>query len=164
MLTPIAFQALIVTIRLISAPISASLNCSATSSYASVGTWSLASSVTASVKAERRALALGEERSLSPCAERVQTLLGLADRARVLRVHVDAVGAAVDLRGSDSHQLAQGRVELDLVELLGRGVIEVGHGLGEVGRMGVDVESDRNLVMGTVWLSWPQPIAYAARG
>ena len=62
-------------------------------------------------------------------------------------MHVDAIGAAVDLRGSDPHQLAQGRVELDLVELLGRGVVEVCHGAGEVGGVGLEIEPDRDLMV-----------------
>src|SRR2546429_3787352 len=35
-------------------------------------------------------------------------------------VHVDAVGAAVELRGADPDQLAKLRVDLGLVEFLGR--------------------------------------------
>src|SRR5207244_2516903 len=45
-------------------------------------------------------LTLGEERRLTPRRKRVDALLGLSEGARVLRVHVDAVGAAVQLRGS----------------------------------------------------------------
>jgi hypothetical protein len=46
---------------------------------------------------ERRALALVEQRRLTPGGEREQPLLRLAAGERVARVHVDAVGAAVEL-------------------------------------------------------------------
>jgi hypothetical protein len=71
------------------------------------------------------ALFFCEERRFAPCGQGVYPLLGLADGPRVLGVHVDAVGAAVDLGRADPNELAQLRVELDLVELLGSGVVEV---------------------------------------
>jgi hypothetical protein len=77
---------------------------------------------------QRRALARGEVRGLAPGGQAVDALLALADRARVLGVHVDAVGTAVELRGADPDQLAELRVDAGLVELLGRGLIQVSQG------------------------------------
>jgi hypothetical protein len=51
--------------------------------------------------------AFGEERRLAPRHQRVESLLGLALLRRVFRVHVDAVRAAVQLRGPQLHQLQQ---------------------------------------------------------
>ncbi len=42
-------------------------------------------------------LAICEERSFAPRVQRIQTLLGFAVCTRVFRVHIDAVGAAIDL-------------------------------------------------------------------
>ena len=91
------------------------------------------------------ALAVGEERGLLPDRHCVDALGGLARPRRVGRVQVDAVGAAVELRGPDPDQLAQPGVEVDLVELLGGGPVEVGHGAGEAVGVGVEVEADGDL-------------------
>src|SRR5258708_9652801 len=99
---------------------------------------------------ERCPLPGGKERRLAPDRQRVDTLLGLADGPGVLGVHVDAVGAAVQLRRPDPDQLAQPRVESDLVELLGGSVIEMRHRLGEACGLRVEVEPyvDRGGVSG----------------
>jgi hypothetical protein len=60
---------------------------------------------------ERRAFSIGKERRLAPGVEGVDTLLGFTVEPRVLRVHVDAIGAAVDLRRSDFDQLEEPPVE-----------------------------------------------------
>src|SRR5690606_8101608 len=76
---------------------------------------------------KRGALALGEERRLAPGAERVDALLGLAGCPRIFRVHVDAVGARVDLRGANLHELEQRRFEPTLADLrrqLAHGAVE----------------------------------------
>jgi len=56
---------------------------------------------------ERGALALGVERGFAPGVQRVEALLGFPGVAGVLGVHVDAVGAAVDLRGAGLHELEE---------------------------------------------------------
>src|SRR5262245_47313616 len=56
---------------------------------------------------ERAALAVGVEGGLAPGVEQVEPLLGLAGRAGVLGMHIDAVGAAVDLRGPQLHQMQE---------------------------------------------------------
>jgi hypothetical protein len=43
-------------------------------------------------------------------------------------VHVDAVGAPVELRGADADQLAQPVVDAGGVELLGDSLVELGDG------------------------------------
>src|SRR5512141_2626663 len=48
---------------------------------------------------QRRALTRRKERRLPPRAEQVDALLRLARGPGILRVHVEAVAAAVDLRG-----------------------------------------------------------------
>ena len=45
--------------------------------------------------------------------EAVRALLGLADRPCVLRMHVDAVRAAVKLRGTEADKLSEAPVEVD---------------------------------------------------
>src|SRR5438067_1572631 len=54
---------------------------------------------------EARAFAIRKERRLAPRVERIEPLLGLALRARVDRVHVDAERAAVDLRGAQLQEV-----------------------------------------------------------
>jgi hypothetical protein len=65
-------------------------------------------SVTDSVKSKSGALAVGEVRRLAPGGQGIEALFGLADRPCVLGVHVDAVGAAVQLRGANADELGQG--------------------------------------------------------
>nr|KGD11541.1 hypothetical protein DO63_5965 [Burkholderia pseudomallei] len=60
---------------------------------------------------ERRAFAVGEERRFAPDDDRREAALGFAVLARVARVHVDAVRAAVDLRGAQPHELDQRRLQ-----------------------------------------------------
>jgi hypothetical protein len=55
-------------------------------------------------------------------------------------VHVDAVGAPVELGGAQPDELPQLRVELDPVQFLGRRAVQVGQRSSEVGRVGVEVE------------------------
>src|SRR3977135_642583 len=63
---------------------------------------------------ERGALAIAEERRLPPGVEGVDALLGFAREARLLRVHVEAIGAAVDLRRADLDELEQSPFDLPL--------------------------------------------------
>ena len=60
---------------------------------------------------ERRTFALREERRFFPHINGIQPLLRFACRSGILRVHVHAVGTTVDLRGAQSHQLKQCRIE-----------------------------------------------------
>src|SRR5580700_5949180 len=94
---------------------------------------------------QRGALARGEVRGLRPGRQPIDALFGLADRARVLGVHVDAVGAAVELRGADPDQFAELGVDLGLVEFLGRGLVQVRHRPGVAGREGVEGQPDGDL-------------------
>jgi hypothetical protein len=68
----------------------------------------------------------------------------------VAGVHVDAVRAAVDLRGADAHELAQQRVDVRGVQLLRGGLVEVRHGAVEAGGVAVEVESDGDRACGHV--------------
>ena len=63
---------------------------------------------------ECRAFAIREERRFAPRIQRVDALFRLAGEARVLRVHVDAIGTAVDLRGADLDELEQRPLECRL--------------------------------------------------
>ena len=56
---------------------------------------------------KRRSLALRVEGRLAPSVEQVEPLLGLARGPQVLRVHVEAVGAAVDLRHAEIQEVEQ---------------------------------------------------------
>src|ERR1035437_4307256 len=66
---------------------------------------------------ERGALAHVEERCLSPRAQRVEPLFGLARGARVLRMHVEAVGAAVELRRPRLHEFEQPMIKPGLARM-----------------------------------------------
>src|SRR5260370_14211578 len=46
-----------------------------------------------------------------PCVEQIEPLLGLAAGARLARMHMDAIGAAIDLRGARLDQIDQRMVE-----------------------------------------------------
>jgi hypothetical protein len=63
-------------------------------------------------------------------------------------VHVDAVGAPVELRRADPEEFAQRVVDVDAVELLGGRVVEVGHGPRERRRVCVEVEPGLDLGRG----------------
>jgi hypothetical protein len=67
---------------------------------------------------KRGLFALGEVRRFAPGRQAVEALLGLSDRASVLGVHVDAVGAAVDLQRAVADQLSSAGVEVDPVRFL----------------------------------------------
>jgi hypothetical protein len=81
---------------------------------------------------------------LRPDSQAVQALLGLADCARVLGVHVDAGGATVELRGTDAHQLAKALVEANVIELFCGCLVEVVHRAFERNRVLLELQSDRN--------------------
>src|SRR5689334_17914982 len=61
--------------------------------------------------AQSGALAIVITWGLTPGGQQVDPLLGLAFLARLRRVHIDAVGAAVDLRSTDLDELGEARVE-----------------------------------------------------
>ena len=143
MVTPIAFHALIVTIRLISAPSSGSENCSAAAAKSASGTCVCGISVTDSASAKRGPFPVVKEWRLPPGRQGVDPLLGLAGRPRVLGVHVDAERAAVELGRADAHQLAQPDVDPGVVEFLGRRLVEMSHRAVEAG--GVLLEVDPGL-------------------
>jgi hypothetical protein len=60
---------------------------------------------------QRRALARRIDRCVMPRAQQIDALLGLAGLARVGGVHVEAIGAAVDLRGADLDQFEQAMLD-----------------------------------------------------
>src|SRR5215472_12666937 len=65
---------------------------------------------------QRRPLALAVERRLAPGVEQIEPLLVLAGCAQLLGVHVDAMGAAVDLRRPQLHQLEQAMLKAAAVD------------------------------------------------
>src|SRR5205814_3069207 len=67
---------------------------------------------------QRRSLAVRVVRGLTPCVEPVQALLRLARRSRVLRMHVQEIGAAVDLRRAHLQQVRELRLDAALVNEL----------------------------------------------
>src|SRR5581483_3219707 len=66
---------------------------------------------------EGGALARGVERRFAPGVEQIDALLALAALAQGLAVHVQAIGAAVDLRRAHLDQLDQLRAERGLVQV-----------------------------------------------
>src|SRR5690349_15535659 len=105
------FQPLIATIWNVSAAISSSENWASTWPNTSSGAPVCGSSVSASHR-QRCPLAQAVERRLAPGREDVQPLLVLAPGPSVLAVHVEAVGAAVELGGAQLDELQQRRLEV----------------------------------------------------
>src|SRR5215472_2599633 len=60
---------------------------------------------------QRCAFAVGKERRFPPGVESTEPLFGFAIGTGVLGMHVDAIGAAVDLGGAHPDQLDQGAFE-----------------------------------------------------
>src|SRR5262249_37529864 len=79
-------------------------------------------------------LPLRVARRFAPGRQQVDALLGLALAASFGRMHVDAVGAAVDLRGADLHELDQARLEAggNLERSAGPDLHDVGSGGEEI--------------------------------
>ncbi|MNH29657.1 hypothetical protein D3C79_899040 [compost metagenome] len=71
------------------------------------------------------AFARGEVGGFFPDAEGLQTRLGFPGLARIVGVHVDAVRAAIDLRGPQADQLKQRRFQPGLTQ----GHLQTNHGL-----------------------------------
>ena len=84
----------------------------------SFGTGELGFNPFISSRYQRGPFAAGEERRLPPGAQRVDPLLRLAARPRILGVHVDAVRAPVDLRGADLHQLIDRAIDARLLHFV----------------------------------------------
>src|SRR5207244_7376937 len=51
------------------------------------------------------------ERGLAPGGKAIESLLGFAARAGIFRMHVDAIGAAVELGGTSPDQIEEARLE-----------------------------------------------------
>src|ERR1051325_12239705 len=60
---------------------------------------------------ERGPLRVCVERGLTPGRKAIESLLGLAARAGVFRMHVDAIGAAVELGGTSLDQIQEARLQ-----------------------------------------------------
>ena len=58
--------------------------------------------------AERGTLPIGVAGGLAPSRQQVDTLLGFSVLARMHRMHIEAVGAAVDLGGTNFHKVGLG--------------------------------------------------------
>lgn len=67
---------------------------------------------------ERRAFSVREERRFAPHDDGRETPLGFAALARVRRMHIDAIRAAVDLRRAQPHQFGQRFFERRLADAL----------------------------------------------
>ena len=89
---------------------------------------------------QRRALALGEERCLAPHHDGMKALFGLSRRSGVLRVHVDAVGAAVELGCADADKFAERPLDPGEVGRLGCCGVECVHRRGDAAGKAVEVE------------------------
>src|SRR4029453_19121797 len=74
---------------------------------------------------QRGALTIGVVGTFPPGVKRVQTLLVLPDRAQILPMHVQAVGASVELRRSQLGQRDERSLEPGLLDV----AIERVHGL-----------------------------------
>lgn len=73
---------------------------------------------------EGGAFSFGVKGRLAPGIQGIQALLGLAEGAGIFRMHVNAIGAAVDLRGAQLQQ-----VELFVIEATGGEIFfEAEHG------------------------------------
>ena len=112
--TPMRFQALMVTAIAMSWASSRSENTAAARAYTSSGTWPSVRSVIASVSASAaRSCSVNRSPASSHAESSVELLLGsIAVLAGVDGVHVQAERAVVDLRGADLDQLAELRVDV----------------------------------------------------
>jgi len=84
---------------------------------------------------ERSALTVGIEGGFSPGIEEIETLLGLAEGARVFGVHIEAVGTAIDLGSAHFDELEQGVLEaagIDVVLHCQDGLITLGRDLRKI--------------------------------
>jgi len=79
---------------------------------------------------KRGALTLSVEGRLTPQAHLVQPLLGLPERPRDFRVHVDAIRTPVDERCPQFHELEELWLEAGLVHV----VLEGPHRVAKVGK------------------------------
>ena len=66
---------------------------------------------------QRGALPRRVVRRLAPCVKAVEPLFGLADCARILAVHVQTIGATVDLRRPHPDEVEQFFIEACLPDL-----------------------------------------------
>jgi hypothetical protein len=66
---------------------------------------------------QRCALASRVVRRLAPRVEAVEPLFGLTDRARIFAVHVETIGAAVDLRRTHPDEVQELVIEARLSNL-----------------------------------------------
>src|SRR5205807_591615 len=64
------------------------------------------------------ALALGVEWRLAPGVEFVEALLALTHRAGILTMHIDAVSATIDLRGTHLDQFEQQRFQTTIIDIV----------------------------------------------
>ena len=91
---------------------------------------------------QRGAFAVGKERGFAPGTQGIDALLGFAEGAGVLGVHVKAVGAPVDLRDADLDQLHQRFVDAVLAATLPRQVgFQPDHGGHHIGGGGLVVHA-----------------------
>src|SRR6185437_10931861 len=67
---------------------------------------------------QRRAFPFRVIRTFTPGIQRVQPLLAFSDRAQVFPVHIQTIGAAVDLRCSQLDQVEQRLFQATLVKIL----------------------------------------------
>src|SRR5579859_3011109 len=63
-------------------------------------------------------LPIGVEGCFTPCVEFVKSLLGFAQSTGVLRMHVDAIRTAVDLRGAHLQQVNEAEFKAASVKVL----------------------------------------------
>ena len=66
---------------------------------------------------QRRAFPLGEDRSFTPGIQQMHPLVILAELAGIRGVHHEAIGAAVDLRGSDFDEFEKRAFEAALIDV-----------------------------------------------
>src|SRR5262249_40634599 len=86
---------------------------------------------------QRRPLPGRVERDLLPGLQEIEALLALAVLARLLAVHVEAVGAATDLGGPHLDQMDQALLEPAIADV----ALHARHGLVGVGNDGEGVEA-----------------------
>nr|WP_244287387.1 hypothetical protein [Amycolatopsis rubida] len=139
--TPTVFHMVMAVRSAISAAAPSSPNAVTASETVDSGTCVSERRVTSSVSASAGSLGSGEQAGFRPDRERVDPLCWHAFLACGLRMHVDAVCAAVELGRAEADQFAQGRVDARVVELLGRGVVQSAHRTGENRGQSVEIEA-----------------------
>ena len=108
---------------------------------------------------ESGAFAIAVPRAFAPRVKRVEALFGFTYSAQVLPVHVEAVGASVDLRSAQLDQVQQGRFESGVMKEL----LQLQHGVIGAGCKMCEIEAHTNILVASRLTDSYQPVSVRER-